>query len=52
MVSEFIRTMKLQIEERTGINIRTNDDIYHWMVRWAPMLSSRFVIGAQRENAT
>ena len=46
VVSEFIRVLKLQIDERTGLTIGADHTIYPWIVRWAPMLSSRFAVGA------
>ena len=48
VVSEFIRVLKLQIEERTGLNLGVENDIYHWIVRWAPMLPSRFAVWGGR----
>jgi len=44
-VREFVKLMKLQIEEEAKCELNENDEIMQWIIRWAAMLVSRFVIG-------
>ena len=44
-VRGFTRVLKDQIEEKAGMTIECDDNITLWMVRWAAMLSSRYLVG-------
>ena len=41
----FVKAMKSQIEEKADITIEAKDIITQWMIRWAAMLPSRFLVG-------
>ena len=45
IVRDFVRVLKGQIEENTGGHIETDDVIIQWIVRWAAMLCSRYLVG-------
>ena len=42
---EFVRVFKLQIEEKAAIALASDDVILLWMIRWAAMVPSRYMIG-------
>ncbi len=42
---EFTRVLKEQIEDKAKINLECQDNITLWMIRWAAMLCSRFLVG-------
>ena len=44
-VREFTRVLKDQIEEKAHMTIKCEDVITLWMVRWAAMLCSRYLVG-------
>ena len=44
-VKEFVRVLKEQIEEKTNVKLKSDDVIIQWMIRWAAMMVSRYVVG-------
>ena len=46
LVREFTRVFKIQVEEKAGVEIDGTDPILHWAVRWAAMVCSRYLVGA------
>ena len=44
-IREFVRVLKEQMEDRAGMTLSPGDVIVQWMVRWAAMLCSRFLVG-------
>ena len=44
-VSEVVVVFKEQLEERAGIEIKPGDNITLWMIRWAAMNVSRYLVG-------
>ena len=44
-VREFTRVLKEQIEEKAEMKLECNEAIVMWMVRWAALLVSRFLVG-------
>ena len=45
LVREFTRVLKEQLEEEAGMKISGNEPITLWMIRWASMICSRFLVG-------
>ena len=45
IVRDFVRVLKGQMEENTGGHLETDDIIIQWIVRWAAMLCSRYLVG-------
>ena len=45
VIKEFIWIFKLQIEDKTGIIIDSTDPILQWCIRWAAMVTSRYLVG-------
>ena len=45
-MKEFTRVFKIQIEEQTGTEVESTDSILQWAVRWAAMVCSRYLVGA------
>ena len=45
-VREFVALLKTQLEEKAGITIEPGDVLNQWIVRWAAMLLSRFMVGS------
>ena len=46
IVREFTRVFKFQIEGLARIEIESTDNILQWAVRWAAMVCSRYLVGA------
>jgi len=44
-VREFVRVMKEQVEDKAEISIDSADVVIHWMIRWAAMMVSRYMVG-------
>ena len=44
-VREFTRVLKEQMEDKTGLTLRPGDVIVLWMIRWAAMSASRYLMG-------
>ena len=44
-VREFTRVMKEQLEDKAKMKLKPSDLIIQWMVRWAAMVTSRFLMG-------
>ena len=44
-VRDFTRVLKEQLEKKANIKVESSDVIVQWMVRWAAMLNSRFLVG-------
>ena len=44
-VREFTRVLKEQLEDKAGMTLRPGDIIVLWMIRWAAMSASRFLMG-------
>ena len=49
LVRGFTRLWKSQIEENIQTKIE-NQDILEWMIRWAAMFTSRYLVGKYGEN--
>jgi len=47
----FVKVMKSQIEDKADITIEGKDIITQWMIRWAAMLPSRFLVGKDGKTA-
>ena len=45
IVRDFTRVYKAQIEEKTGVEIESKDPILQWLIRWAAMVASRYLVG-------
>ena len=45
IVREFARVLKEQMEEEASIKVAGNETITLWMVRWAAMICSRYLVG-------
>ena len=41
---EFVRVFKEQIEHRANITLECDDEIVPWMIRWAAMVPSRYLV--------
>ena len=50
-VRGFTRVLKEQLEEEAGITLSCEDNIVLWMVRWAAMLCSRYLVGKDGRTA-
>ena len=42
---EFVTLLKDQLEDHAGVQLQAEDVILQWMIRWAAMLTSRFLVG-------
>ena len=42
---EFTRVLKEQLVDKTGIDIEAHSGVTLWMIRWAAMLCSRYLVG-------
>jgi hypothetical protein len=49
-VREFTVLFKQQMEEKTGITVEPEDVVVQWMVRWAAMNISRYMVGEDGMN--
>ena len=45
LVREFVRVLKGQMEEEAGITVEGNEAITQWMIRWAAILCSKYLVG-------
>ena len=45
LVREFVRVLKEQVEHSAQLDLGTTDVLTLWMVRWAAMLCSRYLVG-------
>jgi len=50
-VREFTRVLKEQLEGEPNMKIEINDIITLWMIRWAAMMISRFMVGKDSKTA-
>ena len=50
-VREFTGVLKEQTEDKLGIKISSEDVITPWMVRWAAMICSRYLVGKDGRTA-
>ena len=50
-VREFTRVLKDQLEVEAGMKVKPGDLITQWMIRWAAMLCSRFLVGKDGRTA-
>ena len=50
-VQEFTRVLKEQVEEKAEMELECNLVVVLWMVRWAAMLVSRFLVGKDGRTA-
>ena len=50
-VRGFTRVLKEQIEGEAGVILSCDDNIVLWMVRWAAMLCSRYLVGKDGRTA-
>ena len=46
VVAEFVRVLEEQIEVKTKMKLSPEDTISLWMVRWASILCSKYMVGA------
>ena len=44
-VREFVRVLKDQVETRAEVKLRLDSVLVLWMVRWAAMICSRYLVG-------
>ena len=44
-VREFVRVLKEQVEFNTGVQLQCAEAFTQWMVRWAAMMCSRYLVG-------
>ena len=51
IVREYTRVFKEQIQERTGLKLKGSETIVTWMVRWAAMCVSRYMLGKDGRSA-
>ena len=50
-VREFTRVLKDQLEEKAKLQLKPDDTIVLWMVRWAAMLCLRYLVGKDGRTA-
>ena len=50
-VREFTRVLKDQLESEANVKVKAGDVITLWMVRWAAMMVSRFLVGIDGRTA-
>jgi len=48
---EFVQVYKDRVEEKAGINLDSDEVIILWMIRWAAMVCSRYLVGEDRKTA-
>jgi len=48
---EFTRVLRYQLESKAGMEIKVDDIIVLWMIRWAAMMCSRYLIGKDGRTA-
>ena len=51
VVAEFVRVFTEQIEEKAKVKLSPEDTISLWMVRWAAILCSKYMVGADGRTA-
>ena len=44
-VREFVRVLKEHVEDQSGMKLRLDSVLVQWMVRWAAMICSRYLVG-------
>mgnify|MGYP003317529204 CR=1 FL=1 len=44
-IRDMVRVLKLQLEAKLKRSIAIQEPITHWMVRWAAMMCSRYLVG-------
>ena len=44
-IREFTRVMKEQLEDKAQVQLEPGDIVVQWMIRWAAMLVSRYMVG-------
>ena len=44
-VREFVRVFKEQVEDKAKIEVNTAENLMLWMIRWAAMTCSRYLVG-------
>ena len=45
VVAEFIRVLKEQVEQMVKVKLNLENNICHWMVRWAATTCSKYMVG-------
>ena len=45
LVREFVRVLKQQMEAKAEVKLQGDDPVIPWMIRWAAMLVSRYLVG-------
>ena len=50
VVAEFIRVLKEQVEQMVKVKLNLENNICHWMVRWAAKMCSKYMVGKRWEN--
>ena len=49
-VREFVRVLRDHVQDKAGVELGASDVIVLWMVRWAAMMVSRFLVGKERRT--
>ena len=50
-IRDIAKVFKLQLETDIGRPLHMNEQIMHWLIRWAAMALSRFQVGKDRKTA-
>ena len=50
VVAEFIRVLIEQVEQMAKVKLNLENNICHWMVRWAAKMCSKYMVGKRWEN--
>ena len=50
-VRSMARTLMAQIEQKAGMKMEQGMDVYHWLIRWAAMVSNRYRAGKDGKTA-
>ena len=45
VVAEFIRVLKEQVEQKAKVKLNLENNMCHWMVRWAATMCSKYMVG-------
>ncbi len=51
LIREYARVFKEQIEEKSEVMLESKDIIMQWVLRWAALVCSRYVVGADGRTA-
>ena len=45
LVRDFARALKAQLEKKAAVKIESSECIVQWIIRWAAVLPSRYLVG-------